>query len=120
MELLSFIISSIVLFLFLFGVMFVYMFFKNLRKFQRERELQELDSDKLKQSIMVYVEKQNVDGYYRMYDAISNFFIAQGKDESELWERAQLRCPDMNIILGNVTVENGNITVSTSKIKGDL
>ena len=117
MEILSFIISSILFFLFLFGVTFVYMFFKNLRKFQKEREMAEALGSEAKQSMLVYIEKETSDGYYRMYDALSNFFVAQGKDESELWERAQLRCPDMNIIITDVTT--GNITALTSKIKGD-
>jgi hypothetical protein len=102
----------------IFTVIFVKLFFQNL-KIQQElsSELSSVQNE-FKQSMMVYIEK--VQGTWHMYDAISNFFVAQGKDEKELWENAQLRCPDMNIILGNVTVENGNITVSTSKIEGDL
>jgi len=102
----------------IFTVIFVKLFFQNL-KIQQElsSELSSVQNE-FKQSMMVYIEK--VQGTWHMYDAISNFFVAQGKDKKELWENAQLRCPDMNIILGNVTVENGNITVSTSKIEGDL
>ena len=104
----------VIIFSTIFCIVFVKLFFKNLRIQQGI----EYASDEMKQSVMVYVEK--VQGQLHMYDAITNFFVAQGKDEKELWENAQLRCPDMNIILGNVIVENGNVTVSTSKIEGDL
>lgn len=95
----------------IFTVIFVKLFFQNLKI---QQELSSVQNE-FKQSMMVYIEK--VQGTWHMYDAISNFFVAQGKDEKELWENAQLRCPDMNIILGNVTVESGNITVSTSRVK---
>lgn len=102
---------AVIVFSTVFTVIFVNMFFRNLRIQQELNSVQ----DELKQTMMVYIEK--VQGSWHMYDAMSNFFVAQGKDEKELWERAQLRCPDMNIILGNVKVSDGTVTVSTEKIK---
>jgi hypothetical protein len=36
-----------------------------------------------------------------MYDKISGYFVAQGKDLEELWEKAELRCPGMNLVLSD-------------------
>jgi len=95
----------------IFSVIFVRLFLKNLKI---QQELSAIE-DEVRQTMMVYVEK--VKGQLHMYDSISNFFIAQGTTEDELWENAKIRCPDMNILLGNVTVGNNNITVSTAKMR---
>lgn len=94
----------------LFAVTFVRIFVKELEKAKTERITDELNS-----TMLVYIEKIN--NTFLMYDSISNFFVAQGQDENELWENAKLRCPDMNLILGNVKIADGSITISTEKIK---
>lgn len=94
----------------MFTVTFVRIFFKELEK----AKSQDLDKE-LSSSMLVYIEK--VKDSWHMYDAVTNFFVAQGKDEKELWEQAQIRCPDMNIVIGNVTVSDGVVTVSSEKIR---
>ena len=98
-----------VIFCFFFTFTFLNLVLKNLR----EQKTIEQVKEELKESMMVYVEKNN--GQYYMFDVISNFFVAQGTTEDELWEQAQKRCPDINLILASK--EGGNITVSTSKVK---
>lgn len=100
----------VIIFAVLFTITFVRIFLKELEKAKSQDFEKELSS-----SMLVYIEK--VKGSWHMYDAVTNFFVAQGKDEKELWERAQIRCPDMNIVLGNVTVSDGVVTVSSEKIR---
>lgn len=101
---------AVIVFAVLFTITFVRIFLKELEK----AKSQDLDKE-LSSSMLVYIEK--VKGTWHMYDSVTNFFIAQGRDEKELWEQAQIRCPDMNIVLGNVSVTDGIITVSSEKIR---
>ena len=84
----------------IFSSWFAIAFFKNLKVEINKIENKDRDIDPmtLAQNMIVYIERSENNMLY-MYDLISDFFIAQGKDEQELWERAQLRCPDHNLIL---------------------
>jgi hypothetical protein len=84
----------------IFSSWFVILFFKNLKVEVNHTKNKDSNVDpmSLGQNMIVYIE-QSENNMLHMYDLMSDFFIAQGKDEQELWERAQLRCPDQNLVL---------------------
>ena len=84
----------------IFSLWFILTFIKNLKVEINNIENKDRDVDpmSLGQNMIVYVE-QSENNMLHMYDLMSDFFIAQGKDEQELWERAQLRCPGQNLVL---------------------
>jgi len=113
LEFISFLFSVIATFVILFCVTFVFLFFKNLRKIQEESEMLKENEELGKSVMLVYYEK--VDNMLHMYDRLTNYFVAHGKDENEMWERAQLRYPDANLILADRNMSN--LTVVTQRIK---
>ena len=115
LEFVQFILSTILFFVVLFCITFVIMFFKNLRKFQEQTRLQEENENNTSPIMLVYFEK--VDNMLHMYDRLSNYFVAHGKDENEMWERAQLRYPNVNLILADGDMSN--LTVLTQRIKNE-
>jgi len=115
LEFISFLFSVIVTFIVLFCVVFVFLFFKNLKKFQEESKMLEQNQEAGKSVMLVYYEK--VDNMLHMYDRLTNFFVAQGKDENDLWANAQLRYPEVNLVLADETMSN--LTVVTRRIKNE-
>jgi Ca2+/Na+ antiporter len=113
LEFISFLFSVIATFVILFCVIFVFLFFRNLRKIQEESQMIAENEEAGKSVMLVYYEK--VDNMLHMYDRLTNYFVAHGKDENEMWERAQLRYPEVSLVLSDESTSN--LAVVTQRIK---
>ncbi len=100
--LLQFIGFIIFFLLLLLAITFIKHFIRHVREIEQRKQLEEVKqeiNEQLAESMLVYVEK--VGDMIHMYDKISGYFVAQGKDLEELWEKAELRCPNMNLVLSD-------------------
>ena len=89
-------------FLIVYGVMsiiFTTFFLINLfRNIRRELDIVEGVKAAAQTLKIVYVEYDNIDSMYRMYDKTNNQFLFQAKDELELWKIAKANFPDKTVM----------------------
>ena len=82
-----------------FSVIFTTFFLINLiRNIRREIDIIDGVKSAAKTLKIVYVEYDNLDSMYRMYDKTNNQFLFQAKDELELWKIARANFPEKNVI----------------------
>lgn len=82
-----------------FSVVFTTFFLINLfRNIRNEIKIIEGVKTAARTLKIVYVEYDNIDSMYRMYDKTSNQFLFQAKDELELWKIARANFPEKEII----------------------
>ena len=82
-----------------FSVIFTTFFFIGLvRNIRREIAIVEGVKDAAQTLKIVYVEYDNIDDMYRMYDKTNNQFLFQAKDELELWKIARANFRDKKVI----------------------
>lgn len=114
-EILNFILTIFLYFAAIFTLMFFYNFIKitlENKPISNNKNGQRLSiSENMR---LVYAEK--IKDILYLYDQATGVFIAQGKDEDELWTRAQERFPDLEFVLDSG--ELGNIKVVTFKTIG--
>ena len=114
-EILNF-ISTIFLY---FAAIFTVMFFYNFIKITLENKpISDNGINKRLSENMRLVYAEKIKDILYLYDQVTGVFIAQGRNEDELWQRAQERFPDLEFILDSG--ELGNIKVVTFKTIGAI
>ena len=82
-----------------FSVIFTTFFLINLvRNIRKELDIIDGVKSAAKTLKIVYVEYDNIDDMYRMYDKTNNQFLFQAKDELELWKIARTNFQDKKVI----------------------
>jgi hypothetical protein len=113
LEILSFIFTIIAIIAVAFVALFFYNFFKIVSQQDRFEQVAETIRENIR---IVYAEK--IKGIIYLYDQATGVFIAQGRNENEMWENAQQRFPEFDFVL--TAGELGNTKVVTFNTEGEL
>lgn len=95
MQWLTNILIAYAIFSMIFTTFFIVGLWRNIRK---EINVIEGVKEAARTLKIVYVEYDNIDSMYRMYDKTNNQFLFQAKDELELWKIARANYPEKDIV----------------------